>query len=266
DRDSPTFLAIGDATMTYMLPPTGRDVLWSSDLVCKDTQQQLQQTAGYPILSVPIGAKIMLAYQENGYITIPSANQDKPDPGTVTIYGTRNSRPNNTLFEVQEWTRDGDGSNKQGHVLAEMQFNNGHCYTFNDTNPEVLHRQAMPQPPHMEKEGLNLWCKNNFTLSRNLSEGLLSVYWINQYYALAGAEAYLLVYYRGKFYQYTSKDTETWPPPKAQVAITYPVPEQITPADFVDPRGESREPGSPPQPTDQVVGFVAIIRAVLRHS
>ncbi|KAF2228364.1 hypothetical protein EV356DRAFT_458255, partial [Viridothelium virens] len=35
----PTFLAINNTTITYMLPPTGCNILWSSDLVCKNTQQ-----------------------------------------------------------------------------------------------------------------------------------------------------------------------------------------------------------------------------------
>lgn len=39
----------------------------------------------------------------------------------------------------------------------------------------------------------------------------------NEFCAFTGADAYLLLYYRGRFYSYSSKELDSWPPSKDQL-------------------------------------------------
>ncbi|KAF1349758.1 hypothetical protein BDV97DRAFT_389871 [Delphinella strobiligena] len=175
-RSSPAF---NDGAMTYLLPPSGRPYFSQSDLICKYSQEtKHNQTKGSPRLGVEAGSTIALRYQENGHITMPK----KLSMGSVSIYGTARSAPTDTLLGIHGvWNANGTGDDGRGVLLDRSSFDDGSCYQKN-TAPISLYRQNVPQPPHEDLEGVNLWCHNIVRLPEHLQAGsIYSIYWVWDY-------------------------------------------------------------------------------------
>ncbi|PVH90483.1 hypothetical protein DM02DRAFT_547714, partial [Periconia macrospinosa] len=123
-----------DDAMTNLLPPSVREhnVLEESDLICKDTQSTYNYTIGSPPLRAPPAGTIMLMYQENGHVTQLHSTPNKASSGLVSVYGTANSQPSDTLRGVQE----------HGQLLSRAPFDDGTCYQINNTPESVRSRVA----------------------------------------------------------------------------------------------------------------------------
>jgi hypothetical protein len=118
------------------------------------------------------GDKIALQYQENGHVTLPQNQANKPlNRGTVYIYGTTNLDPNTNLLDVlYKWTPDGTGGNRQGQLLATRNYDDGQCYQINNGNisrSRVVSFAKEAQDPM----GANLWCQADVSLPNNLPVG-----------------------------------------------------------------------------------------------
>lgn len=121
--------------MTYLLPLNGQlvDQILPLDAMYISSQQNFNQTAGSPILSAQIGSSLVLRYQENGHITIPDEPPGKPSPGTVSIYGTACSSPQDKLQSIHGiWNMEGTGGDSWGQLLSRQLFDDGWCYQVNN--------------------------------------------------------------------------------------------------------------------------------------
>jgi hypothetical protein len=101
-------------------------VLPPSDKIYSDRQSLPDLTNA---LRVSPGGEIMLQFQENGHITLQmqdSVGLGKLGPGEVFVYGTSDSRPDDTLLGVHHsWTQDGTGGDQRGRLLEQGPFDDG---------------------------------------------------------------------------------------------------------------------------------------------
>lgn len=179
-RTSPGF---GDPTMTYLIPPNGREigsVILPTDRLCKPTQQTRNQTQGSPRLQASPGAAIALRFQENGHVTLPWNQPGKPaNRGTVYVYGTTEPTNNETLLAVHKvWNRDGTGGDKRGVLLSVQNFDDGRCYQINNGN---ISEARQSEFPHVADKlmGADLWCQQDIALPSNISVGKpYTLYWV----------------------------------------------------------------------------------------
>ena len=167
--------------MTYLLPPNTRDnnILLSTDLICKDSQSQPNQTVGSPMLSAHSGSTLLLMYQENGHVTLLNQTPGKISSGNVFVYGTDQSLSSDTLEGIYNvWTPGGSGGDARGRLLKEASFDDGTCYQIN-SSPESYRRRVLPQRHHESFEGNDLWCGTEVTLPEGLVRGsLYTLYWV----------------------------------------------------------------------------------------
>ncbi len=89
--------------MTHLLPPNDRlaqEILFTN-LICMVPQQIHNQTKGNSALRASTGAHVALRYQENDHITLTQNDpSSKLSLGTISIYGTIASRPQDTMLEI----------------------------------------------------------------------------------------------------------------------------------------------------------------------
>jgi hypothetical protein len=86
--------------MTYTLLMNESGSFASSDNIC--SQRQSLPDLGNA-LYVSRGEEVMLQFQENGHVTLQmqdSGELGKLGPGQVFVYGTSDSRPDDTLLGV----------------------------------------------------------------------------------------------------------------------------------------------------------------------
>jgi hypothetical protein len=77
------------------------------------------QTSQLPPLSAPGGSQIILRYQEDGHITQPGNQLGKPNSGTVSVYATSQSSPDDMFVAIHNiWTADGTGGDGRGYLIA----------------------------------------------------------------------------------------------------------------------------------------------------
>ena len=168
--------------MTYLLPPNdrGANVILPTDTICKNTQLVDIQTAGSPVLIAHAGDKIALRYQENGHVSLPQNTPGKPPgSGTVSIYGTSSSAPEDTLLGIHNiWTIDGLGGDRRGQLLSRQYFDDGECYQINSGPISEDRQRRFPHVPD-DIQGADLWCRNIVTLPEDLVTGsLYTLYWV----------------------------------------------------------------------------------------
>ncbi|PVH92380.1 hypothetical protein DM02DRAFT_700074 [Periconia macrospinosa] len=153
-RESSLF---SDDAMTNLLLPSVRkhNVLEESDLICKDTQSTYNYTNGSPAL-------------QNGHVTKLHSTPNKASSGLISVYGTANPQPSDTLRGVQE----------HGQLLSRAPFDDGTCYQINNT-PESVRRRGLPQRRHWAFEGADLWCTIAVHLPSDLRKGsTYTLYWV----------------------------------------------------------------------------------------
>lgn len=181
-RTAPGF---GDGDNTYLLPPSPALAFQPSDLMCKSTQTQGNQTNG-PVLSASGGDRVLLRYLENGHITQPSVPPHKPSSGQVTVYATTQPQVDEIFLNVHgQWTSDGTGGDQRGFQLALAAFDDGRCFQFDPTGHSEIatNRSALFGPGSSETEAPNRWCGTTIALNDESgtpfpSGTLLTVYWV----------------------------------------------------------------------------------------
>ncbi|PVH98599.1 hypothetical protein DM02DRAFT_565973 [Periconia macrospinosa] len=169
---APTFR---DQDMTYRLPPAGRipNKVSPEDHVCMVSQRSLNYTQDSPMLLAQANDEVVLMYQENGHVTrIEEDVGHGRNGGTVMVIGTSNSTFANTFQSVVS------PANNYTKTLRVGSFDDGWCYQANET-PKSRYRQMQPQRPHLESEGINLWCGQTVRLPSTLRPGdIYTLYWI----------------------------------------------------------------------------------------
>ncbi|PLB45562.1 hypothetical protein P170DRAFT_389500, partial [Aspergillus steynii IBT 23096] len=194
----------GDAAMTHLLSSTGPMNLTDvSGDMCMDSQKKQVQSEGYPRLQAAPGDAIALRYQENGHVTLPEAQEGKPENrGTVYVYGTTEPKENERLETIHKvWNKEGSGGDKRGVLLSTQDFDDGQCYQINGGK---ISKDRQAKFPHEADElmGANLWCQQDIRLPENLpSDKLYTLYWVWDWPTAPGVDRSLP---RGKQELYTT--------------------------------------------------------------
>ncbi|MCJ1299906.1 hypothetical protein MMC08_002700 [Hypocenomyce scalaris] len=179
-RTTPGF---NDGDMTNLIPPNGRPTgneVLTTDPICMNTQQTMNQTDGSPRLQAAAGSYVALRYQENGHVTLPQNQPGKPaNRGTVYVYGTTQPQQNDTLLAVHMvWNTAGTGGDGRGKLLSTENFDDGQCYQINDGNISEARQAEFKVTPN-QLMGANLWCQNDIALPSDAPSGQpYTLYWV----------------------------------------------------------------------------------------
>ncbi|KAI9732148.1 MAG: hypothetical protein M1834_004244, partial [Cirrosporium novae-zelandiae] len=168
-----------DAAMTYLLPPNERlsNFILSTDPICMTSQQNFNETANSPTLRAQAGSFIVLRYQENGHVTLPSLGKP-PRAGRTFVYGTTQAESSFTLKEIHKVWRRGSSDSQKGVLLSEQEFDDGRCFQVNESE-ESKKRQKVAGYPIDPIQGSDLWCRNVIKLPENLKEeDVYTLYWV----------------------------------------------------------------------------------------
>lgn len=144
-----TVPGFGDDQMVNLIPPNGRaagNIIFATDLMCRSSQSKGNQTPNSPALTASPGDMIALRYQENGHVTEPFNQPDKPENrGTVYIYGTAEASDSDTLLSIHDvWNSEGTGGDKRGKLLSTQNFDDGQCYQINTSNISEARQEEFP--------------------------------------------------------------------------------------------------------------------------
>ncbi|KAM0715425.1 hypothetical protein Q7P37_008923 [Cladosporium fusiforme] len=173
DPSLPTY----DGQMTYLLPLSQRSSLTNEDLICKSTQSVGNQSEKYPYLRARAGDEIALRYRENGHISKPIP--EKPTFGSVSVYGTGDSRDSDTVIDIHHiWNANNTGGDLRGRLLRRQSFDDGSCYENNESELSAI-RAIAGQPPHDEVDGTSLTCKVVMRIPEGLpTQAIYTLYWV----------------------------------------------------------------------------------------
>lgn len=192
-RDDPGFK--GDISDDLrQLPPNGRaqgDVILKTDALCSPQQSTSNYSAKYPMLVTAPGDYIALRHEENGHVTLPTTQQNKPrNRGTIYIYGTDQARANDTLLAIHGvWNAKGTGGDKRGRLLATRNYDDGQCYQMNDGAISTS-RQKQFNKVATNPEGADLWCQSDLQLPTDIAAGAnYTLYWVWDWPTLSKANA-----------------------------------------------------------------------------
>ncbi len=177
--------------MVNLVPPNGRPngpQILPADKICRDTQLTPNVTEGSPRLVTTSGSMITLLYQENGHVTLPETPAGKPaNRGTIYIYGTADSRPDDTLLAIHKiWNLAGDGGDRRGRLVATQNFDDGRCYQINSG---TISKQRQVQFSHVPDKimSADLWCQNKIIIPQDAPvDRLYTLYWVWDWPTIAG--------------------------------------------------------------------------------
>lgn len=170
-----------DDINTHLLPPNGRNTneILSSDLMCKYKQTKKKPSSKFPRLSASPNDRISLTYHENGHVTKFKIDKGKPaGRGTVFIYGTKRSSPNDTYLAIHRvWNAQGTGGNGRGKLLATRPFDDGQCYQNNDE--EITQNRAQKLGFENVQESPEVQCQSILSLPSDAgNNGTYTLYWV----------------------------------------------------------------------------------------
>ncbi|PSR87192.1 hypothetical protein BD289DRAFT_243123 [Coniella lustricola] len=191
-RDNPLFK--GDVTDDlWQLPANalGRTKIYDNDTICSPQQSTSNYTAEFPRLVTAAGDYIAMRHEENGHVTLPQNQANKPrNRGTIYIYGTDNSLPNDTLVSIHKvWTVDGTGGDGRGRLLATRNYDDGQCYQVN-SGAISSSRQDQFDKVATDPEGADLWCQSDIQLPSDITTGAnYTLYWVWDWPTLNKANA-----------------------------------------------------------------------------
>lgn len=192
-RTAPDFT---DVDMTWLVPPNSQatgNIILPTQLMCIPTQSIGNQTVGSPALVAAPGDFVALRYQENGHVTEPTVNPDKPlGSGTVYIYGTSKATDSDLYLDIHKvWNAEGTGGDGRGVLLATQYFDDGQCYQVDNLFPISVQRQAgFPHDANILM-GANLWCQTDVQLPTNIT-GKYTLYWVWDWPTLSDTAAITL--------------------------------------------------------------------------
>ncbi|KAF2440196.1 hypothetical protein P171DRAFT_338594, partial [Karstenula rhodostoma CBS 690.94] len=180
--------------MNNFLIPAQGIYISEKDSLCKDSQQKpvQREPEKYPRLKAAPGMHIALRYSENGHVSLNGTkNEDtnkfkRSKGGTIFIYGTTNPKEDEKLVNVLQWTKDGNGGDGQGVLLATNDFDDGRCYEANGS--PISTQRASANPSYAKGETgqgtgeFGLPCESNVLLPKNATAGKpYTLYWVWQW-------------------------------------------------------------------------------------
>lgn len=187
-----------ETDMVYLLPPisTQHPFINASHLLCHEKQRKPvqgtrpEQGDTWPRLQAPPGGWVALRYAENGHVSNPSTKGQlnggrREKGGSVFIFGTTEPKEDEKIVDVLRWTKDGQGGDKRGVLLAVNDYDDGRCY---EINPLTGDRQkqtpnfAMGQAQEGAPGGYPLYCESDVQLPENAPSGKpYTLYWVWQW-------------------------------------------------------------------------------------
>ena len=181
---------LGDA-MSWRMPDDGEVFISDQQLLCAEAQREQKQISDqFPRLKSPPGGYIAIRYQENGHVTLPDVNPEKPEKGgTVYVYGTKDPKNDEKLLDVLQWTQDGKGGDKRGVLLAMNDYDDGRCYLNNQT-PIAMERKAadpayMMNTPQSGPANSVMYCETDVKLTNTMAlNQTYTLYWVWQWTSL----------------------------------------------------------------------------------
>ena len=122
----------------------------------------------------------MLQYQENGHVTLPDVNPQKPaNGGIVYVYGTSQPQANDSLLSIHKvWDNSGTGRDGRGTLIGAFNFDDGRCYQVNEG---AISKARQRYFGHVADSvmGADLWCQNVVSLPKQLElNTLYTLYWV----------------------------------------------------------------------------------------
>lgn len=197
-----------DQNANVWLIPNQAAFVSEEDLLCHPSQRAFRQSPGYPRLKTMPGAVVAMRYAENGHVTIPGSGRDlygKPKRGgTVFVFGTAQPRAEEVLLSVLEWTRDGQGGDRRGRLLASENFDDGRCYQLGN-GAELANSRKMKTPnpvPGQPGTSTELLCETDVKLPAETPlENPYTLYWVWQWPTAPGKDPHQLL---GRDEYYTS--------------------------------------------------------------
>lgn len=171
-RENPQY---SDPAVGWLIPPNGRPdgkVIHRDDKVANPAQRTANYTDELPMLVAAPGDLVALQYQENGHVSIPEGQANKPaNRGTVYIYGTTHLDPSANLLDIlYKWTPDGTGGDGKGRLLATRNFDDGQCYQINNGAISQSRVSTFAKAAELPM-GENLWCQSDVALPSDLAVG-----------------------------------------------------------------------------------------------
>ena len=179
--------------MTHLLSSNERQAraILLTDRICMSTQQTHNQTENNLALRASVEAHVALRYQKNDHITLTQNNSsEKLSLGTISIYETTVSRPQNSMLKIHDvWNSIDRGEDRRGRLLFTQNFDDGRCYQINDN---FLFKKRQQKYSHASDslQEQNLWCKIIVILSLDLvPDNLYTLYWIWDWSTVAGTSS-----------------------------------------------------------------------------
>ena len=164
-----------DTVPQLLLPVTGQSAYSGNEIINK---YPFQAKPAYPMLEASPGDHIAIIHFENGHVTLPQNQPNKPlNRGTVYLYGTAQPADKEKLFDVHlRWNQDSTGGNKRGSLLATRNYDDGQCFQPNTspiTNQRIAKLGAMGA-----KNTQELGCQSDVKLPADLKPGsVYTIYW-----------------------------------------------------------------------------------------
>lgn len=179
----------------WQIPPNDRAegaVIYPTDLLCSPQQKIGTYTnSKYPKLVTAPGDYVALRHQENGHVTLPATQQNKPrNRGTIYIYGTEKPGANDTLMSIHNvWNADGTGGDGRGRLLATRNYDDGQCYQVNSGAISTSRIKQFSKEAS-NPQGEDLWCQSDLQLPSDLTVGAdYTLYWVWDWPTLSKANA-----------------------------------------------------------------------------
>lgn len=178
----------------WQIPPNGRAagaVIYANDSICSPQQSTSNYTSEYPQLVTAPGDYISMRHQENGHVTLPTTQSNKPrNRGTIYIYGTEKPQADDALMSIHNvWNVDGTGGDGRGRLLATRNYDDGQCYQVNGGDISKS-RQKQFSKVAANPQGEDLWCQADIQLPTDITVGAnYTLYWVWDWPTLSESNA-----------------------------------------------------------------------------
>ncbi|PHH67006.1 hypothetical protein CDD81_4401 [Ophiocordyceps australis] len=138
----------------------------------------LDVNSPHPMLSARPGDKVAILHLENGHVSLPQAQANKPlNRGNVYLYGTSQPKEHEKLFDVHlVWNREGTGGDGRGRLLATRNYDDGQCYQ--DNHQAIAQERVAKLAADGAKIEKELKCQSIITIPSDAKpNSIYTVYW-----------------------------------------------------------------------------------------
>ncbi|KHN96771.1 uncharacterized protein MAM_05327 [Metarhizium album ARSEF 1941] len=164
-----------DKIPQWLLPKPGSPAYSGDEVINKFPYEDKPK---HPLLEAAPGDHIALVHFENGHVTLPQNQANKPkNRGTIYLYGTAQPKEKEKLFDVHLlWNRDGTGGDKRGTLLATRNYDDGQC--FQPNTADITNQRVAKFKDNGATNSQELPCHSDLKLPDDLKPGsVYTIYW-----------------------------------------------------------------------------------------